>query len=119
MEYQADGVIVATPTGSTAYSLAAGGPVFMPSVEAILLTPICPHSLTHRPLVVGAGSIITVRLDSGADGFLSADGQVGMPVIQGDQIVCRKACYQVKLLRVRKSFFDALRSKLRWGQRSG
>lgn len=119
MEYLADGVIVATPTGSTAYSLAAGGPVFMPSVDAILLTPICPHSLTHRPLVVGANSSISVRLDSGADGFLSVDGQVGMPVVQGDQIVCCKASHQVRLLRMRKSFFDVLRSKLRWGQRSG
>ncbi len=117
MEYQADGVIVSTPTGSTAYSLAAGGPVLMPSVEAVLLTPICPHSLTHRPLVVGSDAMIGVRLDSGADGFLSIDGQVGMPVIQGDLIVCRKARYKVKLLRMRRSFFDVLRSKLRWGQR--
>ena len=117
MEYQADGVIVSTPTGSTAYSLAAGGPVLMPSVEAVLLTPICPHSLTHRPLVVGSDAMIGVRLDSGADGFLSVDGQVGMPVVQGDLIVCRKARYKVKLLRMRRSFFDVLRSKLRWGQR--
>ena len=117
MEYQADGVIVSTPTGSTAYSLAAGGPVLMPSVEAVLLTPICPHSLTHRPLVVGSDAMIGVRLDSGADGFLSIDGQVGMPVIQGDLIVCRKARYKVKLLRMRRSFFEVLRSKLRWGQR--
>jgi NAD+ kinase len=117
MQYQADGVIIATPTGSTAYSLAAGGPVFMPSVEAILLTPICPHSLTHRPLVVGADAVIGVRLDSGADGFLSVDGQVGMPVIQGDLIVCRRAGYKVRLLRMRRSFFDVLRSRLRWGQR--
>jgi NAD+ kinase len=119
MEYQADGVIISTPTGSTAYSLAAGGPVFMPSVDAILMTPICPHSLTHRPLVVGANSIVSVRLDSGADGVLSIDGQVGMPVIQRDQIVCRKANHHVRLLRMRRSFFDVLRSKLRWGQRSG
>lgn len=117
VEYQADGVIVATPTGSTAYSLAAGGPVLMPSVDAIVLTPICPHSLTHRPLVVGDDASISVRLDSGADGVLSVDGQVGMPVVQGDQIVCCKANYQVKLLRMRKPFFDVLRSKLRWGQR--
>lgn len=117
VEYQADGVIVATPTGSTAYSLAAGGPVLMPSVDAIVLTPICPHSLTHRPLVVGDDASISVRLDSGADGVLSVDGQVGMPVAQGDQIVCCKANYQVKLLRIRKPFFDVLRSKLRWGQR--
>ena len=118
MEYQADGVIIATPTGSTAYSLAAGGPVFMPSVDALLMTPICPHSLTHRPLVVGSNSVISVRLDSGADGFLSVDGQVGMPVMQGDQIVCRKALHHLRLLRMQKSFFDVLRSRLRWGQRS-
>jgi NAD+ kinase len=117
MQYQADGIIIATPTGSTAYSLAAGGPVFMPSVEAILLTPICPHSLTHRPLVVGPDAVIGVRLESGADGFLSIDGQVGMPVSQGDLIISRRACFRVRLLRMRRSFFDVLRSKLRWGQR--
>jgi NAD+ kinase len=117
VEYQADGVIVATPTGSTAYSLAAGGPVLMPSVDAILLTPICPHSLTHRPLVVGGDAHISVRLNSGADGVLSVDGQVGMPVAQGDQIDCCKAAYCVKILRMRRSFFDILRSRLRWGQR--
>lgn len=117
VEYQADGVIVATPTGSTAYSLAAGGPVLIPSVEAILLTPICPHSLTHRPLVVGDGDRISVRLDSGADGVLSVDGQVGMPVVQGDVIECRKADYRVNLLRMHRPFFDILRSKLQWGQR--
>lgn len=117
VEYQADGVIVATPTGSTAYSLAAGGPVLMPAVEAILLTPICPHSLTHRPLVVGDDAHISVRLDSGADGVLSVDGQVGMPVAQGDEIQCCKADYRVKLLRTHRPFFDVLRNKLRWGQR--
>ncbi len=117
VEYQADGVIVATPTGSTAYSLAAGGPVLMPSVDAIVLTPICPHSLTHRPLVVGGDARISVRLNSGASGVLSVDGQVGMPVAQGDQIDCGRAAHRVKLLRMRRSFFDILRSKLRWGQR--
>ena len=114
---RADGLIVATPTGSTAYSLAAGGPVLMPSVDAILLTPICPHSLTHRPLVVGGDARISVRLNSGADGVLSVDGQVGMPVAQGDQIDCCKAAYRVRILRMRRSFFDILRSRLRWGQR--
>ncbi len=117
VEYQADGVILATPTGSTAYSLAAGGPVLMPSVDAILLTPICPHSLTHRPLVVGDDASISVRLESGADGVLSIDGQVGTQVVQGDRIEVRKAAYCVKLLRIRRPFFDILRSKLQWGQR--
>ena len=89
----------------------------MPAVEAILLTPICPHSLTHRPLVVGDDARISVRLDSGADGVLSVDGQVGMPVAQGDEIQCCKADYRVKLLRTHRPFFDVLRNKLRWGQR--
>ncbi len=117
VEYQADGVIIATPTGSTAYSLAAGGPVLMPSVDAIVLTPICPHSLTHRPLIVGGDAHILVRLDSGANGALSVDGQVGTRVAHGDQIECSKAAYRIKLLRMRRSFFEVLRSKLRWGQR--
>ena len=117
VEYQADGVILATPTGSTAYSLAAGGPVLVPSVDALVITPICPHSLTHRPLVVSGAAEISVLLDGGATGALSVDGQVGMPVIPGDKLVCRKAEYSVKLLRIRRQFFDVLRSKLRWGQR--
>lgn len=89
----------------------------MPSVDAIVLTPICPHSLTHRPLVVGGDAKISVRLDSGANGALSVDGQVGTRVAHGDQIECCKAAYRVKLLRMRRSFFEVLRSKLRWGQR--
>ncbi|MDR3764311.1 MAG: NAD(+)/NADH kinase [Acidobacteriota bacterium] len=117
VEYQADGVILATPTGSTAYSLAAGGPVLVPSVDALVVTPICPHSLTHRPLVVGGGAEVSIVLDGGAAGALSVDGQVGMPVMPGDKIVCRKAEYSVKLLRIRRQFFDVLRSKLRWGLR--
>jgi NAD+ kinase len=117
VEYQADGVIVATPTGSTAYSLAAGGPVLIPRVEAILLTPICPHSLTHRPLVVGDDNCVSVCLESGTGGVLSVDGQVGMQVVQGDRIECRKADYTVKLLRMRQPFFDVLRSRLKWGLR--
>jgi len=115
--YRCDGLIVSSPTGSTAYSLAAGGPVLVPGVEAILLTPICPHSLTHRPLVVGDDAQISVRLESGTDGILCVDGQVGTPVIQGDRIECRKADYCVKLLRIRQPFFDVLRSRLKWGLR--
>ena len=117
VEYQADGIIIATPTGSTAYSLAAGGPVMIPTVDAILLTPICPHSLTHRPLVVGDHSVVSVRLNRGADGMLSVDGQVGMPVVHGDQVVCRKASSRVRLFRMQRPFFDVLRNKLWWGQR--
>lgn len=116
--YKADGVIVSTPTGSTAYSLAAGGPILMPAVDAFVVTPVCPHSLTHRPLVVQDSSEITVVVQSGDEqAFLSIDGQVGMPVMANDRVQCRKAPHSVKLLRVRKAFFDVLRTKLKWGQR--
>lgn len=116
--YKADGVIVSTPTGSTAYSLAAGGPILMPSVDAFVVTPVCPHSLTHRPLVVSDHAKIELLVETGGEeAFLSIDGQVGMPVLQGDRVVCEKASHKVKLIRVRRTFFDVLRSKLKWGQR--
>jgi NAD+ kinase len=116
--YKADGVIIATPTGSTAYSLAAGGPIVMPSVSAFIVTPVCPHSLTHRPLVVPDTARIELLVESGEEeAFLSIDGQVGMPVLQGDRILCRRAAHTVKLMRMRRTFFDALRNKLKWGQR--
>ncbi len=116
--YKADGVIIATPTGSTAYSLAAGGPIMMPSVGAFVVTPVCPHSLTHRPLVVTDKAEVELLVESGhEEAFLSIDGQVGMPVLQGDRIVCRRASHTVKLMRVRRTFFDVLRNKLKWGQR--
>jgi NAD+ kinase len=116
--YKADGVIIATPTGSTAYSLAAGGPIMMPSVAAFVVTPVCPHSLTHRPLVVTDSAQVELLVQSGhEEAFLSIDGQVGMPVLQGDRIICRRADHNVKLMRVRRTFFDVLRNKLKWGQR--
>ncbi len=116
--YKADGVIIATPTGSTAYSLAAGGPVLMPSVDAFVVTPVCPHSLTHRPLVVTERSQIELRIETGEEqAFLSIDGQIGVPVQQGDQVICQRAAHKVKLLRVRRTFFEVLSTKLKWGQR--
>jgi NAD+ kinase len=116
--YKADGVIIATPTGSTAYSLAAGGPVLMPSVDAFVVTPVCPHSLTHRPLVVTQNSQIELKVETGEEqAFLSIDGQVGVPVQQGDQVICQRAEHRVKLLRVRRTFFEVLHNKLKWGQR--
>jgi NAD+ kinase len=116
--YKADGMIVSTPTGSTAYSLAAGGPILMPSVDAFAVTPVSPHSLTHRPLVVRDSSeiVVAIRMENEA-AFLSIDGQVGMPLQDGDRVVCRKSEHSVKLLRISKSFFDVLRTKLKWGQR--
>jgi NAD+ kinase len=118
LHYKADGVIIATPTGSTAYSLAAGGPVLMPTVASFVVTPVCPHALTHRPLVVNDRAQIELHVETGAEeAFLSIDGQVGMPLKQGDRVLCHKADHTVKLMRVRRTFFDVLRSKLKWGQR--
>jgi NAD+ kinase len=118
LHYKADGVIIATPTGSTAYSLAAGGPVLMPSVASFVVTPVCPHALTHRPLVVNDMAQIELHVETGAEeAFLSIDGQVGMPLKQGDRVHCHKAAHTVKLMRVRRTFFDVLRNKLKWGQR--
>jgi NAD+ kinase len=116
--YQADSIIVCTPTGSTAYSLAAGGPILMPSVEGFLITPVSAHSLSHRPLVVRDSAKIEIVARTGHDeAYLSIDGQVGMPVYDGDRVLCRKSDYQVKLLRIKGTFFDVLHSKLKWGQR--
>jgi NAD+ kinase len=116
--YKADGLIVSTPTGSTAYSLAAGGPILMPSVDAFVITPVSPHSLTHRALVVHDSVEIEIVVKTGEEeAYVSVDGQIGMPVLDGDRIRCHKADYKVKLLRVKKTFFDVLRSKLKWGQR--
>ncbi|PYV86448.1 MAG: NAD(+) kinase [Acidobacteria bacterium] len=116
--YQADSLIVSTPTGSTAYSLAAGGPILMPEVNAFVITPVSAHSLTHRPLVVHDSSEIEIRARTGEDNaYLSIDGQIGMPVLDGDRLHCRKSQYQVKLLHTQGTFFDVLRAKLKWGQR--
>jgi NAD+ kinase len=116
--YKADSLIVSTPTGSTAYSLAAGGPIVMPSVDAFVVTPVAAHSLTHRPLVVPDTSKIEIVVNTGHDeAYLSIDGQVGMPMYDGDRVTCRKSERQVRLLRIQGTFFDVLRAKLKWGQR--
>jgi NAD+ kinase len=116
--YQADSLIVSSPTGSTAYSLAAGGPILMPDVASFVITPVSAHSLTHRPLVVRDTSHIEIVVMTGdEEAYLSIDGQSGMPVYDGDHIYCRKSEYQVKLLHTRGTFFEVLSSKLKWGQR--
>jgi NAD+ kinase len=116
--YKTDSLIVSTPTGSTAYSLAAGGPIVMPTVAALIVTPVAAHSLTHRPLVVPSTSKIEIEISTGAErGYLSVDGQVGMPIHDGDRVCCSNSEHQVKLLRIRGTFFDVLRAKLKWGQR--
>jgi NAD+ kinase len=115
--YKADSLIVSTPTGSTAYSLAAGGPIVMPSVDALIITPVSAHSLTHRPLVVNDTAKIEIIINTGQDeAYLSIDGQIGMPIYDGDRIHCRKSDLNVKLLRIKGTFFDVLRNKLKWGQ---
>jgi NAD+ kinase len=116
--YQADSLIVSTPTGSTAYSLAAGGPILMPSVDAFVVTPVSAHSLTHRALVVQDTSQIEIVVQTGVDeAYLSLDGQIGLPMLDGDRVRCRKSQHHVKLLHTHGTFFDVLREKLKWGQR--
>jgi NAD+ kinase len=116
--YKADGLIIATPTGSTAYSLSAGGPVIFPSVAAFCITPICPHMLTNRPVIVPDTSVIKI-LNHGAEGtYLTIDGQVGEPLHPGDYVVCRSSPNSIQLIRPPKAlFFDVLREKLKWGER--
>jgi NAD+ kinase len=117
--YKADGLIVATPTGSTAYSLAAGGPILLPDARGFVLTPVSPHALTNRPLVVRDSSEISIVVRSAEHhAFLSIDGQEGTPLEDGDRVVCRKSKHAVRLLRLgQRSFFDVLRTKLKWGER--
>jgi NAD+ kinase len=116
--YKADGLVIATPTGSTAYSLSAGGPIIFPQVAAVCITPICPHMLTNRPVIVPDTSEIHI-LNHGEDGtFLTIDGQVGEPMAKGDRVVCRSSSKKISLIRPPKLlFFDVLREKLKWGER--
>jgi NAD+ kinase len=117
--YKADGLIVATPTGSTAYSLAAGGPILAPSVDAFLITPVSPHALTNRPLVVPDRSEIVIEVkQTQEEAYLTVDGQTGVPLRKGDRIVCKKSQHTIKLLHLaQRGFFDVLRAKLKWGER--
>lgn len=117
--FRADGVIVATPTGSTAYSLAAGGPVLVPSVDTLIVTPICPHQLTLRPMVVPGSSRILLRIEGVPDQtYLTVDGQEAIQLRIDDELRCRRSEHCVKLVRLgQNGFFDVLRSKLKWGER--
>lgn len=116
--YRADGMILATPTGSTAYSLSAGGPVLMPTVNAFVITPVAPHSLTHRPLVVPDSAEIEILLRSEEEvAYLSLDGQPGLDLRDGDRVRCRRSEHQVNLFRTGTDFFQVLRTKLKWGER--
>ena len=114
--YSADGLIVATPTGSTAYSLAAGGPVIHPAVPAILMTPICPFTLTNRPLIIPDSACITIKLEKkSSDIMLTFDGQAGLEINEGHTINIQKSLYPVKMITLPdQHYFDVLKAKLRW-----
>ena len=117
--FRADGVIVSTPTGSTAYSLAANGPIVMPSVNCMVVTPICPHLLTIRPIVMPGESSISIRVEGVPNQiYLTVDGQEAVELVLGDEVQCRRSAYSVRLLRLRPNgLFNVLRSKLKWGVR--
>jgi NAD+ kinase len=113
---RADGLIISTPTGSTAYSLAAGGPILYPTLDAFIIAPICPHALANRPLVIPDRHVISICLQHGTDMMLTVDGQVGMPVQQKDYLRISRAEATLKLvLPFGSTFFNLLREKLRWG----
>jgi NAD+ kinase len=117
--YRADGLIVATPTGSTAYSLAAGGPIIHPGLDAFVITPICPHMLTNRPLVIPDTSRVEIDF-SAAEGpvYVTIDGQIGIQLLPMDVLVIKKSSSKVVFVRPpRKTYFEVLRSKLRWSER--
>ena len=116
--FRADGIIVATPTGSTAYTLAANGPIVMPSVDGLVLTAICPHLLTIRPIVVPGSSEIAVTVDVVPhETYITVDGQEVVELLLNDRIVCRRSEHSIRLLRLRENgLFNVLRSKLSWGE---
>lgn len=114
----ADGIIIATPTGSTAYSLATGGPILMPDAEAIIMTPIAPHTLSVRPIVLPPSTRVEIQIGRKGSAVLVADGQRGQLVRRNHSIFFEKADYYVKLIKpVRTTFFSTLREKMRWGGR--
>jgi len=116
--YKADGVIVATPTGSTAYSLGANGPIVYPTMRGVIITPICPHTLTQRPIVVPDSQVINIVLLNNANVYLSLDGQTGVPLSRGDRVQVKQSPNRVLLVRnPQLDFFGILRAKLRWGER--
>lgn len=117
--FKADGLIVSTPTGSTAYALSAGGPVLYPTLNSIVLAPICPHTLTNRPIVLPDNGLIEIILKSqNEDVLLTIDGQVGFSLKPGDMVEIRKSPFKIKFfMPCEKDYFEILRTKLKWGER--
>lgn len=118
--FRADGLIVSSPTGSTAYNLAAGGPILHPTLGAMVLTPISPHMLTHRPLVIGDDAEVEVRLRRAREGdvHVSFDGQGGVPMLGDDRVIVTRAERVLRLVKAPgRDYFEVLRTKLKWGER--
>ena len=116
--YKADGIIVATPTGSTAYALAANGPIVFPTMRGVIIAPICPHTLTQRPIVVPDDLEVTIVLMNDSEVYLTLDGQRGVPLARGDRVQVKQSRNRVLLVRNPNiDFFGILRAKLRWGAR--
>ncbi len=117
--YHADGLIVSTPTGSTAYSLSAGGPLLVPGSDVVVLTPICPHTLTHRPVVLSQSALIEVEVNTrGGEVFLTVDGQEGLALADGDRVIVRRSAHPVDIVcSPFRNRFEIFREKLRWGER--
>ncbi|MBD1399375.1 NAD(+)/NADH kinase [Pelobacter sp. M08fum] len=117
--YKADGLIVSTPTGSTGYSLAAGGPIIYPEINSLLITPICPHMLTNRPIIIWSRSIIEIEVKFQDDVvFFTADGQVGHKLLSGDRVEVRRSETRARLvISPYREYFQILRTKLSWGER--
>lgn len=117
--FKADGLIIATPTGSTAYNLAAGGPIIYPGLRCLVISPICPHMLTNRPIIVSDESVIRIEVKfQDEDVAFTADGQVGMPLRGGDVVEVRRSKSLTRLIKSpSKDYFEVLRAKLKWGER--
>jgi NAD+ kinase len=115
-QFRADGLILSTPTGSTAYNLSAGGPILFPQLPVVVITPICPHTLSLRPLVVPDTSAIAITLQTDREEvYLSLDGQEGAPLAVGDRVLLRRSAVDVHLVKAARSFYESLRGKLHWG----
>ena len=116
--FRADGLIASSPTGSTAYNLSTGGPILFPTMDAVVLTPIAPHTLSNRPIVLPGGERIDVTLRADQEVMLTMDGQVGVPLRERDRVEVGKARARIRLLRFdQRDFFSVLRTKLKWGER--
>src|SRR5947199_8033486 len=116
--YRADGLIISTPTGSTAYSLSAGGPILFPTMDAVVITPICSHTLTDRPIVLPGTDRIEVTLLADQEVMATMDGQIGVGLKERDTVEVRKGAARIRLVHFpHKDFFSVLRTKLKWGER--